>query len=761
MVTRKVIDLDGDDWQMGSVPQKPFGNARDIDMVREWHPARVPGDVRLDLLRQGKISDPLFGYNNASSQWVDAQDWWYRRRVDFGFDKDERAFLVGDGIDYQSAVFWNGVELGRHVGMFSRQIHELHLSAGSIGGDLAIRIWGSDALPKLKLSPRERVWGSVLQRFLPLTNEPYPDRYATLKCQMQFGWDFAPRLRTSGIWDDISVVVTGSVFLEDAWIRAIPLGAADGSGRLYDGASIRIAITLNGDRAEQVRIDAKIHGKNFATETQAVQFGIGVKPGSQTVEHEFQLQDAKRWDPWDRGEPNLYEISLVLFRDDQVLDALTTTFGVRSLELVPPDDGSRDAEPWTFVLNGEREFIRGANWVPLDAIPGRLSPLEYRTRLDQARAANVNLLRVWGGGLREKRAFYDLCDEMGILVWQEFPFSGAIFDRFPSDHNFLDLAHKEAGEIIRGLRNHPSLVLWCGGNEFNTRANAAIVSMLRSAVSEADGTRPFKPASPCRDEAHNWRVWHRNANLGEYAKESSPILSEFGLQSVPTVASLRKFLSEEQIYPPNDGWVYHHAQLDKLYRYARSISAEIGSLEDLVDASQRAQARGIQIAVEHMRRRKGKASGVAVWQFNDAWGSISWSLVDYYGVPKLAYEMLRTVYAPVLVSLDYDWTRRRKGDTVRGDLWIVNDLTQEQEVEWRAVLDRQEICSRVVQAAPNSATSVEVLDVHLGNEANVLRLEWTVGGQSYALEYDLTWSDVGEMHPLFKLLYPLYERLMR
>ena len=766
-MTRKIIDLNGSDWRFGSVAQKSFGDVNDLGEVGEWLPAQVPGDVRLDLLCAGKIADPFYGTNNEESQWIDSRDWWYTRDLDLVLHSDERAFLVFEGIDYQSAVFVNGVRLGRHVGMFSRQIYELQLPTspsdpegprGNVQPLISIRVWGSDALPKMRLSLAQKLWSRVIAPLLK-PNEPFPDRYATLKCQMQFGWDFAPRLRTCGIWDDAHVVVSKSVFIEEMRVRS------QAAGRKSQVARIQLDLKLDSAVDQTVQAVVNIRGKNFDTQTQTFQFHLDLTRETQTHQVAFDLQDARVWNPWDRGESNLYKIEIELVSPNSLifLDSLVSTFGIRSFELAAL---SPHAEPWTFVINGKREFIRGANWVPLDAIPARLTRADYAARLKQVRDANVNFLRVWGGGLKEKRAFYDLCDEMGILVWQEFPFAGAILDRFPRDQTFLNLVRAESSAMVRALRNHPSLVVWCGGNEFNTRGNRAIVNTLREVVQREDGTRPFKPASPYRDESHNWRVWHRSANLGDYRKDGTPFLSEFGMQSAPNIELLKQFLPEDKLFPSNEMWVYHHAQLEKLERYARPVGQDgilSYGLEEFVAATQRAQAMGLQIAIEHMRRRKGQASGVAVWQFDDAWPAISWSVVDYYGQPKRAYAELRQLYSPVFVSFDYTMKRRRAGDMVHGDLWLINDLCRAfKDAELCAYLDGDQVFERRVSLAPDSAERIDSLDVRLGPGDNILRLELRDREQVLSDHtYDLNFCDRGQINPFITILYPVYDRLMR
>ncbi len=769
-MTRKIISLNDANWRFGSVPQKPFGDVNDLATVNEWLPAQVPGDVRLDLLRAGMIMDPFVAKNNEQSQWVDRYDWWYVRDLDQDLEQSERAFLIFEGIDYQSAVFVNSELLGRHVGMFSRQVYQLPIA----NGQLAIRIWGSDALPKMRLSPRQKIWKRLVKPLFSPPNEPFPDRYATLKCQMQFGWDFAPRLRTCGIWDDTQIVIARSVLIEDIWVKvkATPaLTGGAGESKKLKAARVEVCLTLDADRGQSVQTVCNVRGKNFSSDSQSFAFNLKLNRGKQERELEFDLEEAREWNPWDRGDPNLYEIEIQIRSDtDEQLDSFTTAFGIRSFQLVC--EGTQQ-DPWTLIFNGKREFIRGANWVPLDAIPGRLKREDYAARLRQVRDANINFLRVWGGGLREKRAFYDLCDELGILVWQEFPFAGAILDRFPRNREFLNLVDGECSAIVRALRNHPSLVVWCGGNEFNTRGNRAIIETLRKVVSREDSTRPFKPASPYRDESHNWRVWHHLANVRDYKRGRLPFLSEFGLQSAPKVESLEKFLPSEVLFPPNAMWEYHCAELKKLERYTRPAlthasahlkrRAEVG-LEEYVAATQRVQASALQIAIEHMRRRKMKdAAGVAIWQFNDCWPSISWSVVDYYGVPKQSYHALKRACSPVLASFDYSLEPRRPGRTVHGSVWIINDLRSSfANAQLTASLNGKEIFSQRMNIAPDSAECIDTLAVPFGNGENVLRLKLNWGPAPLSEnEYDLNYYDEGEINPLIAMYVAIGNRLMR
>ncbi len=761
---RKIISLNDSNWRVGSVAQKNFGEVNDLDAVTEWLPAQIPGDVRLDLLRAGKISDPFYADNNESSQWADSHDWWCTRDLDFELAKDERAFLIFDGIDYQSAVFWRGEQLGRHVGMFSQQVYEIRSPVVSRQSpdsyaQLAIRIWGSDALPKIDKTLAQKMWARIISPLFRPPDMPFPDRYATLKCQMQFGWDFAPRLRTCGIWEDTRLVITRSVFIRDVFIKS---KIKNGKTQV---ANVSAVLHLDSDREQCVQVAIQVRGKNFEDASRTFEFDLDLFPGAQTYELAFDLENAQVWHPWDRGDPNLYEIELVVQTSDASvsLDSFNTTFGLREFQLARTSNSNA---PWQFVVNGQREFLRGANWVPLDAIPGRLTRDDYAARLKQVREANINFLRVWGGGLREKRVFYDLCDELGILVWQEFPFAGAILDRFPRDRAFLKLVRDEASAIVRAVRNHPSLVVWCGGNEFNTRGNAAIVNTLRDVVETQDGTRPFKPASPYRDESHNWSVWHRFANLRDYRRDTSPFLSEFGLQALPNLDSLKKFLPDDALAAPHPLWDYHRGDVKKLERYAMPLmQTELPKtkIAELIEATQHAQAFGLQIAIEHVRRRKPNTTGVAVWQFNDPWPAISWSVVDYFGAPKRAYHELKKLYSPVFASFDYPLVPRQAGDEVVGELWLINDFRSSfQNAQLTAYLNDQEIFSRHVNIAPDSAECVDTLKMKLGAGANILRLKVNWGPPTLSDHtYDLNYCDMGEINPLGAILFAMGKRLMK
>lgn len=745
---RQVFSLNDSQWFVGAVAPLPYPAPNDSAQVRGWLPATVPGDVRLDLLRFNKIPDPFLGRNNEASQWVDDYDWWFRRDLTFNLQEDARVFLLFAGIDYQCAVYWDDTLLGTHVGMFSRQEYEI---PPALRRDkmhcLTVRVSGGNQLPRLKRSAAERAWQEISCRLLPHPpqSHDFPDRYATLKCQMSYGWDFAPRLLTCGIWDDASLVQVRDVLIRDAQVQGLPDGR------------VRVTLDMDTTRVLDARVQFTVTPKNFDAPAQEFEMPLRLETCG-PYRFSFELNAPRVWNPWDRGAPNLYALATRILDDAGEMDRYETSFGLRTVELAPNSGASPDTAPWTFLVNGQVEFIRGANWVPADAIPARVTHKDYTELLQLARDANINLLRVWGGGLKEKRAFYDICDELGLLVWQEFPLTGAGIDYFPRDAAYLKLLAQEAGAIVQTLRNHPSVALWCGGNEFIPRANRHVTHLLRELVARNDGTRPFKFSSPSQDESHNWRVWHGGANTRDYEKDDALLFGEFGLQSAPNVETLGRFLPDDAQFPPNDEWAYHNADVEKLWRYGHpylTFRAERGisgaadrsedSLREFVDASQEAQLRGLQTAIEYARRSKPRVSGCVFWQFNEPWYSICWSVLDYTHAPKRAYHKIKELYNPFLAMFAYPRLARQPGEPVEGELWLVNDTLEPVQGILSVWHNDARVWARDAVAQANRAQAVAFLGVTLEKGPNALRLEFRGEHIVSTNEYDLNYCDMGEI----------------
>jgi len=751
-MSRQTISLNGDKWHLAQ--------ASEDTGLPESHsfPASVPGDVRLDLVRAGRLPDLHFGQDSLAGQWVDEHDWWLIRDLDdLALSAGERAFLRLQGVDYLSDVYYNGHHLGRHEGMFSPQFYEvselLSRDAGeaeTLAGKLAVRITGAAHLPSLKGERVGRLtrWRDRLEQRLSLPNR-WPHRRSTLKCQMGFGWDFAPDLPSMGVWDDVELILAGDVFIRDLWARPAFRDSPD------QGVHLMVTLDLDAVGHFEVEIGLNLYGLNCDPSPVIELFPATLHPGRQRLNLGLDVSAPHLWWPWDHGDPNLYRLLVTVRRRAELLDSLGQNVGLRQIQLEPNPGAPPDTLPWVFVVNGQRVFLRGANWVPASIYPGQVTTGDYEALLNLARRANMNALRVWGGGGREKAAFYDLCDRLGLLVWQDFPLACAFLTHHPKSDNYLELVKQEARAMVRSLRRHPSVALWCGGNEFNPTRDRPLVESLAAAVAAEDPAGAFVPVSPTGGDSHNWHIWHGFAPVSAYRQEVSQFASEFGLQAPPAAESLREFIPEEELWPPGPSWAHHNADWPKLWRYAapfigRRASPGRVTLDEFVAASQRAQAHGLQVAIEHHRRRKYACGGCLIWQFNTPWPAIEWSIVDYFRRPKLAYQTVQRLYTPVLVSLEYPLVSYREGSKFSPSAWVINDRPERLEdchleitleTDEGTVLDRFE---RALDLAADSAEMVTRFCWTLPADARWARCRLHQGEEQLSFnEYDLSLRDRG------------------
>jgi beta-mannosidase len=674
-MARTILDLSAVSWQFGQVPRQPFSPQPPDDRasVAEWLPARVPGDVRADLLAAGRILSLDTPGDIAASEWVDGADWWYRSEIDAS-EPGITAVLEADGIDYLSAVWLDGQLLATHEGMFARQSIVLPSLIQEPGKhELAVRIWGAGALPRLPNSPLRKALRGLLCK-LGGVSEYFPDRMATPKAQFSFGWDFAPRVLSAGIWDDIRLVSCRGVYLAEVYARPEPLpGDADPTPARWN---VQLLVTRLEERSLRARIELRSTDGQTVHVSQDV-FEIGDAHDPLLT---FDSAPLRRWWPWDQGQPNLYRLTVYLLDDRGPVDELGTVVGVRIVQRERFPDG----QPWRFTVNGRPVFLRGANWVPADILPGRVAGEDYTRLIGLARSAGINFLRVWGGGIREKQAFWEQCDRLGIMAMQEFPLACAFFDHYPRDPGYLAVLESEAQGLVRALRNHPGLIAWCGGNEISPRRERLPLRTIERVLEREDLTRPWIPASPSRGDIHNWDVWHGGAPWQSFSRVSAPFMSEFGLQALPKIETVREMFPSGS--PPSlddSQWAARKLQVDKIRHYTGSLAAD--DLVATIEATQRTQAAGLQAGIEACRlRREGSPTrhpcgGLAFWQFNEPWPVVSWSVIDRQGRPKAAYDMLLRSYQPLLVAARFERRKWCAGDRFEAEIWLVNDGTRRLE----------------------------------------------------------------------------------
>jgi beta-mannosidase len=679
-------------WQFAATARRGWADPLDDPQrLPEWLPARVPGTVQRDLMAAGRLPDLTAVLDlEAALAEVDAQDWWYRAELPAA-EPGQRLWLCFAGIDYFAAVTVNGVELGRRAGMFAPREWEVTPWLQNGPATLAVRLWGGGSLPHW---PRSRRWRLARWLLRRLQNGPpaFDDRLLSLKAPVHYGWDFAPRLLAVGIWDDVLLHTAVGVGIREVWARAT-------WGPEY---GLMLHLELDADRTRTVTLVASLCPVHVADEgEQSAVWSFPVPAGYSRRSVPWVQARLRPWATHDRGFPHLYRLRLEL-RDEhgRLLDVRETRVGARTIGW---EGGAGSMVP--LVLNGERLFWRGINWVPLDLLRGgEDDEARYRHLLGQARAAGVNAVRVWGGGGRERRFFYDLCDELGLLVWQEMPIACVFFDRLPRDRAFLALAQQEARGIIRTLRGHPSVFVWCGGNEWGPRRHRRLAATLSRVAAAEDPGRRWLPASPGPGDSHNWQVWHGKASPVAYVRDPAPLLSEFGLAAPPDRDHLARLLPPEALWPPGPAWQQRQAEPDKLWHYARLVNPALSVLsppDAFVAASQQAQARGLQVGIEAYRLREG-AVGCFLWQWNEPWPAISWSIFPYRGPAKAAYGQIVRSYAP-LAPL----ARVVKGTI---ELWLVNDGFQSPgSCRFHACLDGKPIWEGEVIPPVNGRMRVAVL----------------------------------------------------
>jgi beta-mannosidase len=649
------------DWQFRAVADTQHLS------VGDWHPATVPGEVHTD--------------NEKRLQWVGEQDWEYRTtlRPEAALLAKQHIELVFEGLDTFAEVTLNGHPLLRADNMF--------------------RAWRVDARPLLHPGENELrvLFHSPYNVMTPLVAklpyilpgsgyeayEPdkgiYPVGHYIRTAGYEYGWDWGPKLVTMGIWRPVRIEAWDDARIVDLHIEQSSVTA--------ERAMLLAEVEVEAAHAGKAAVDLDLAS-------------IGAFPGSLHYHTEQQLdtgvnhlmiplrvEHPKRWFPAGYGPQDRYQATVQLRDAGKLLDSARKTIGLRSVEL------RRQPDPWgisfTFVVNGIPVFAKGANVIPMDSFPARVTPQRERSLLTAARDANMNMIRLWGGGYYQTDSFYEIADELGIMVWQEFAFGGGMV---PGDKAFQDNVREEAVEQVTRLRDHPSIVLWCGNNEVETAWNSwddhlefkkkitaeqrervwqdyvvMFRDILKSVVAQQGGGVPYWPSSPGADfedvagndhngDMHFWNVWSGAKPIADYRKVETRFLSEYGFQGMPDLATVRAFAgNEEDLTAP--ALANHERFIHGFDRMKQYLDEETGPARDFAGfdyLSQFVQAEAIQTEAEHLRGMMPRAMGSLYWQLNDCWPVVSWSSIDYFGRPKALQYYARRFYAPLAIAPVYE-----------------------------------------------------------------------------------------------------------
>ncbi|QFZ23039.1 glycoside hydrolase family 2 protein [Saccharothrix syringae] len=627
-----------DGWRLSAV-----GGPVPDDLAVRHVPAEVPGSTHLDLLAAGLVPEPYLDSNETALAWMHRVDWRYETTFDAEAARPgESVELAFDGLDTVAEVELNGALLGRTANMFRSYRFDVreHLRDGA--NELVVTFRSALAYAE----EQERALGRRPRAY------PHPMN-AIRKMACSFGWDWGPDLQTAGIWKPVRLERWATARL--AAVRPL-VTVVDGTGR--------VEVHVEVDRADDAELTAVatvggVEGTARVDGTTAVV----------TVE----VPDVELWWPVGHGAQPLYDLDVVLKADEEV-DRTSRRVGFRTItvDTEPDEVGS----PFTFVVNGTRIFAKGANWIPDDHFLTRITRDRLARRVDQAVAANMNMLRVWGGGIYESDDFYDVCDERGVLVWQDFLFACAAY---AEDAPLWEEVEAEARENVTRLVSHPSLALWNGNNENvwgfadwgwaeelagRTWGLGYYTDLLPRVVAELDPTRHYSPGSPyspgrehpnaeTHGTRHEWEVWNR-VDYTHYRDHAPRFCSEFGFQGPPTWATLTKWVHDEPMTPTSPAFLLHQKAEDGNGKLDRGLAPHLPAPEAFEDwhwATQLNQARAVAFGVEHFRSHWPRTAGALVWQLNDCWPVTSWAAVDGEERPKPLYYALRHAFAPRLLTV--------------------------------------------------------------------------------------------------------------
>ena len=626
----------------------------------EWHPAEVPGCVHLDLLRNKLIPDPFYRDNEAKLQWIENADWEYRGTIQASDEllKRRHIELVFEGLDTYSDVSLNGTPV--------------------LTADNMFREWRVDVKPHLKAGANELVisFPSPIKAAAKVAaTDKWREKTHTeektyiRKAAYEYGWDWGPRFVTSGIWRPVKLEAWDDARISDFHIRQRDVTAE------VAHVVAEVEVMAAGDiPGADVTLEYAHAGKRQLA-TRRVDLHDGVKH----IDLPLEIVKPELWYPAGYGAQPIYEFRARL-KAGAWQDQVIARTGLRSVVL------RRDLDKWgrsfEFVINGIPVFGKGADVIPFDSFPTRVTSEQYRQVLQSAVDANMNMIRHWGGGYYETDEFYAMCDRLGIMIWQDFMFGN---DWQPGTYPFKQSIAAEAEDQVRRLRNHPSIVLWCGNNEtegaFGWHGAAKLPSevsrrmwedyltvfsgILPRVVERLTPETPYWPSSPSADyeeisdayqsgDMHDWSVWHGRVPFRDYEKHNPRFMTEYGFQSFPEMRTVEAFTVPEDrtgITTPvmlahqknTAGNAIIHEYLLRDYPEPRDFAA-------FLYASQVLQAEGIKVGAEHLRRNRPRTMGSIYWQLNDCWPVASWSSLDYYGRWKALQYYARRFYNDLLVS---------------------------------------------------------------------------------------------------------------
>ncbi len=649
-----------------------------------WLSATVPGLVHTDLLDHGLIPDPFVSTNELEIKSLEAKDWEYKTTFVLSSDlmKNEQVDLIFEGLDTYADVFLNDSLIIQADNMHRPWSAEVKRLLNRKENELRVQFYSPVRKGQEKLEE--------LAYLIPNGNESVPlgkqNSVFSRKAQYHFGWDWGPRLVSSGIWREMKFKGWNKAKIENVKIDVKGLDENEA-----ECVVLIEALNLSGSNLEAV--------VSFGDSQMNSNIILG---GKDKIAYRVKISNPRIWWPNGMGEQALYDVKVDLVLDGKAVDSYITKFGLRTVKLIQNPDTFAVAEipeersPSSFYLeiNGIPTFMKGANYIPADFFNNRARN-KYDRVIQNALDANMNMLRVWGGAIYEDDAFYELCDEKGILIWQDFMFACAMV---PTQKEHLENIRLEAKANVQRLHNHPSVVLWCGNNENLTgwqawdwqntydlhgadslavwEAYDTLFNHSLKAIVTEHGNDIYWPSSPTSatnsrenkwsGDQHEWGIWFGQKYFDHYKENAGRFISEFGLQSFPSMSTIQKMdtsitnweletLSLNFRQRSKMNWIKEGFDgFDMMRHYIDYYYPEPKGLEDFVYLSQLTQADGLQVAIESHRRNKPYTMGSLYWQIDDVWPTISWSTVDYYGNWKAAHYAVREANKEMIISVNVE-----------------------------------------------------------------------------------------------------------
>ena len=622
--------------------------------------AKVPGSVHAALFQAGKIPNPVLRVNDTIAEQCSYKSWWMKRK--FIYQKNWKSVRLSfDGVANKCTVYLNGVELGSHEGMFG-------------GPDFMVT-------DKLKNGENEL---TVLLQAIPNPGknaDPFQSSWnKTVVANCVYGWHYA-KIPTIGIWQGVRLEEVPAKAIEHPFVIT----------RNTNG-EMRLVVDLP-QRVEKGTLKLTVSPKNFKGNSQSYSFNIINRQGELVLD--FNIKEPKLWWPNNYGDQNLYTARVSLESGGSVPDVKTVNFGIRTIVMAPQPEGKReDLYNWTFVINGKPIFMKGADWCLIDVMMD-LSAEHYRKILEAGKEQHFQLLRAWGGGLSETDTFYDLCDELGLMVMQEWPTCWNTHLSQP-----LDVMKETVERNTYRIRSHPSLAMWAGGNE-SSKPFGAMIDMMGKASIEQDGTRAFHRGEPFGGSSHNHDSWWLDLHLNNALNMKALFCGEFGMPSLPVKETVMRYLDGDKFNIDSlDNSVFkHHTPTlgtwgNDLVRMKREASffLEPNSLDNLILGTQLAQVIGTRRALERSRTRWPESTGALYYKLNDVYPAMAWASVDYYGARKPVHYFVKRSFDPCIPVILFDRTNLTRQE-VRLPHFVLDDTLRfkDKQLETRTIVYNSEM----------------------------------------------------------------------